>query len=95
MIVGGHRRLAALGAQFVDFGQRFRAVVTIEFAAVEQLPLPLHTLVDDLVVIHGETLPLSLSLPNTNAPPEVVHDAAQVLDQCLLFRLDHRHQPLS
>jgi hypothetical protein len=35
---------------------------------------------DDPVVIHGETLPLSLSLPNTNAPPEVVHDAAQVLN---------------
>jgi len=54
-------------------------------------PHELHTLVDDLVVIHGETLPLALRLPNTNAPPEVVHDAA---DQCLLFRLDHRHQPL-
>ena len=56
-------------------------------------PHELHTLVDDLVVIHGETLPLALRLPNTNAPPEVVHDAAQVLNYRLLFHLNLRHQP--
>ena len=44
-----------------------------------------------LVMIHDETLPLSLSLPNTNAPVEIVHNATQVLDQCVLFRLDHRY----
>jgi hypothetical protein len=54
---------------------------------------PLHTLVDDPVVIHGETLPFSISLPNTNAPVEIVHNATQVLDQRLLFRLNLRHQP--
>jgi hypothetical protein len=55
---------------------------------------PLRTLVDDLVVIHGETLPLSLGLPNTNAPAKVVHNRAQVLDERSLFGLDHRHQLL-
>ena len=34
------------------------------------------------------TLPLSLSLPNTNTPTEIGHDATQVLDQRLQFRLD-------
>jgi len=35
---------------------------------------------DDLVVIHGTSLPLMLGLANTNAALEVVDDRAQVLD---------------
>ena len=39
-------------------------------------------------------LPLVLRLANTDPAFEVVHDSAQVLDQRLLFRLDHRNQLL-
>jgi hypothetical protein len=35
---------------------------------------------DDLVVIHGTSLPLMLGLANTDATLEVVDDRAQVLD---------------
>src|SRR5215831_13014076 len=49
-------------------------------------------LVDDSIVVllvHDASLPLSL-----RATAEIVHDAAQVLDQRLLFSMGYRHELL-
>ena len=40
------------------------------------------------------SLPLPLRLANADPPAKVVHDRTQVLDQRLLFRMDHRHELL-
>src|SRR5262249_51462852 len=53
-----------------------------------------HAFLDDLVVIHGTSLPLMLGLANTDAALEVADDRAQLLDQAGLFGADHREKLL-
>src|SRR5215471_12986946 len=53
-----------------------------------------HAFLDDLVVIHGTSLPLMLGLANTDAALEVADDRAHMLDQAGLFGADHREKLL-
>ena len=54
----------------------------------------MNAFIGELVVIHDVSLPLMLPLANLNAPPEVVNDSAQVLDQLRLLVVNHGDQLL-
>ena len=51
------------------------------------------SLVDKLIVIHSESLPLVLTLANGDAALKVARHRLQVLDQLAFLGVDHRHQP--
>jgi hypothetical protein len=51
-------------------------------------------LVDELVVIHGDSLPLVLALANSDAALQRACDRAEVLNQCLLLGANPLDEPL-